>query len=126
MREHLRGDSSQVGKIASFREKGKAVWSPTSQQGAAGVGDVAGIGDEDHIAGVQDRLGEMEDAFLGPQERDDFIFRVKLDAMYPLIHPGPGLAQCRRTFMVLVTMTVRRSGRLGQRRDDVRSGRQVR
>jgi hypothetical protein len=51
------------------------------------VDRIARVGNEDHVAGRDDRLGDIGEAFLGAERRHDLPLRVEL-------HPEPAAVVC--------------------------------
>ena len=63
--------------------------------GAVDVDGVAGVGDEDGVARVEDGEAEVGDAFLGADGDDGFGLGVEIDVVAALVPVADGLAQAR-------------------------------
>ena len=87
------GDVFKFGEVAVFFHEGDRIALAAGEEGAHGVDGVGGVGDEGDVVGINQAEGDVGDALLRPDERDDLGVGVEVHVEPGLVPIGDALAK---------------------------------
>src|SRR5262249_40328609 len=91
----------EVWKETSVLRKRHRIWNSAGEQRCGVVDRIARCGDQADVAGIDDRDGQMTDAFLAADQREDLVRRIES-------HPKSTCHPCRgRLFELRIAGVIR-------------------
>ncbi len=96
-RGHARDEVFKLGQELFAVVDGNADDVGSGDDGAVDMDGVAGVGDEDGVARVEDGEAEVGDALFGADGDDGFGVGIEVDVVARLVPVADGLAQARKS-----------------------------